>query len=194
MTYILAQGKHGPLPPEKLPSHFAFPGRRRAAQAHIVGQPKVADSGLTRTARETFVPYHRSIPDIISGLALPHLIPAKGASSTSNNKASYFPKSTQHVSDPNKRAPQEQRERQKLSHTHRQLQQTKHQRIRWHTEHHCLEQRAHNHHGAAGVQQEVCCCRRRWMRKDLPFDQLQPGSLPRGEYLCWCSRMTEAQF
>ena len=42
----------------------------------------------------------------------------------------------------------------------------------WHSEDDCLEQCAHKHHGASGVQQEIRRGRRWWMRKDLSPDQL----------------------
>lgn len=38
----------------------------------------------------------------------------------------------------------------------------------------------HSNHGAPSIFQEVCCCRRWRMWKDVSFDQLQPGRISRG--------------
>jgi hypothetical protein len=123
--------------------------------------------------------YHRSSIPEPSGLA--NIIPAH--LHTTKHPHILPPHAAHHVGAgrPELRQRPSQEQRQILRNSPRQLHQTKHPRIRWHRQHNRLEQRANKHHYATRIQQEVCCCRRRWMRKDVPLDQLQPGSFPRGE-------------
>ena len=123
--------------------------------------------------------YHRSSIPASSSLA--NIIPAH---IHAVNHPAQPPKHAHHVGAgrPELRQCPSQEQRQILRNSPRQLHQTKHPRIRWHCKHNCLEQCADKHHGATRVQQEVCCGRRRWMWKDVSIDQLQPGSLSRGEF------------
>jgi hypothetical protein len=122
--------------------------------------------------------YHRSSIPEPSGLA--NIIPAH--LHTTKHPHILPPHAAHHVGAgrPELRQRPSQEQRQILRNSPRQLHQTKHSRIRWHRQHNSLE-RANKHHRATRVQQEVCCGRRRWMWKDVSLDQLQPGSLPRGE-------------
>jgi len=138
------------------------------------------------------LPHISSIPGHPTQHIIIVLIPAAGTSNsithTSQHTAyTHTPGlSAHHVGagrpELRQRQPQEQCQRQVLcNNARRQLQQTKHPRIRWHRKHHCLQQRAHKHHGASGVQQEIRGGRRWWMWQDVSPDQLQPGRVPRGE-------------
>lgn len=137
--------------------------------------------------------FHAARPSISSSSF--HQQPASNSINTPSQHPAYTPPglSAHHVGagrpELRQRQPQEQRQRQVLcNNARRQLQQTKHPWVGWHRKHHRLQQRAHKHHGASGVQQEIRGGRRWWMWQDLSSDQLQPGRVPRGE----CELMRDA--
>lgn len=141
-------------------------------------RPAVSDAPETLATHHTLPHYHRQSQHSTAQRPSQH-----------HSSASFTPTRHPHIllpkhvgaGRPELRQRPSQEQRPILRNSPRQLHQTKHPRIRWHCKHNCLEQCADKHHGATRVQQEVCCGRRRWMWKDVSLDQLQPGSLPRGE-------------
>jgi hypothetical protein len=162
------------------------PRRLSLPPATAIVSHGISQSPRTRAVSppETFV---STLPAFHISTGRPIIIPANRNSITTHAFYRIDPGlSTHHVGasrpELRQRQPQKQCQRQIFcNNARRQLQQTKHQRIGWHSKHDCLEQRAHKHHGATGVQQEVCGGRRWWMWQDLSPDQLQPRRLPRGK-------------